>query len=66
MTIEKLPVIGQRVNITIVQCYITYTPLRDRFTGFFEHGRGQVYTRRQAHMRCEGANYKARTARDIE
>ena len=40
--------------------------MRDRFTGFFEHGRGQVYTRRQAHMRCEGTNYKARTACDIE
>src|SRR5215472_4863457 len=63
---EAAVVIGQRVNITTVQCDIAQTALRGRFLGFFEHGRGQVDTRRLAHMRCEGANHKARTACDIE
>ena len=35
-------------------------------TGLFEHGRGQVDTRRQAHMRCESTNHETRTASDIK
>ena len=54
---EAAVVIEQRVNITTVQCDIAQTAVRGRFTGFFEHGRGQVDTRRLAHMRCEGANH---------
>jgi hypothetical protein len=46
--------------------HIAQTALRGRFMGFLNHGRGQVDTRRLAHMRCEGANHKARTACDIE